>query len=103
MVSAGLGESDPRWSPSGDTLYFLSGDRRLLALPAIGTDGQPTLGAPKALFTSAAVGPIGIGLRFNYAIHPDGRRVLMLVAAGPHELPALTVRLGWMPAAAPPP
>ena len=34
MVSAGLGESDPRWSPSGDTLYYLSGDRRLLAVPA---------------------------------------------------------------------
>ena len=71
MVSAGLGESDPRWSPSGDRLYFLSGDRRLLALPTRGPDGQPSLGVPNALFTSAAIGPIGIGLRFNYAIHPD--------------------------------
>jgi len=95
MVSAGLGESDPRWSPSGDTLYFLSGDRRLLAVPALGSDGQPILGAPRALFSSGAVGPIGIGLRFNYAMHPDGHRVLMLVSAGSHELPALTVRVGW--------
>ena len=97
MVSAGLGESDPRWSPSGDTLYYLAGDRRLLAVPAVGPNAEPILGAPRALFSSAAVGPIGIGLRFNYALHPDGRRVLMLVAAGANELPALTVRVGWMP------
>ena len=103
MVSAGLGESDPRWSPSGDTLYFLSGDRRLLAVPALGPLGQPILGAPRALFTSAAVGPIGIGLRFNYAIHPDGRRVLMLVADGARELPALSVRVGWAHPPAPAP
>ena len=103
MVSAGLGESDPRWSPSGDTLYFLSGDRRLLAVPALGPLGQPILGAPRALFTSAAVGPIGIGLRFNYAIHPDGRRVLMLVADGARELPALSVRVGWTHPPAPAP
>ena len=46
MVSAGLA-NDPRWSPSGDTLYFLSGDRRLLAVPAVGPDGLPILGAPR--------------------------------------------------------
>jgi dipeptidyl aminopeptidase/acylaminoacyl peptidase len=101
MVSAGLGESDPRWSANGDWLYFLSGDRRLLALPTRGADGEPALGAPTALFTSAAIGPIGIGLRFNYAIHPDGKRLLMLVGAGPRELPALTVRVGWTPPTAP--
>jgi hypothetical protein len=101
MVSAGLGESDPRWSPSGDTLYFLSGDRRLLAMPTRGGDGRPQLGPPKALFTSAAIGPIGIGLRFNYAIHPDGKRLLMLVGAGPRELPGLTVRIGGMPPSIP--
>jgi hypothetical protein len=55
------------------------------------------------LFTSAAVGPIGIGLRFNYAIHPDGRRVLMLVADGARELPALSVRVGWTHPPAPAP
>ncbi len=97
MVSAGLGESDPRWSPSGDTLYFLSGDRRLIAVPAQSPDGQPTLGPPKPLFLSAAIGPIGIGLRFNYAVHPDGQRLLMLVSTGARELPALTVRVGSMP------
>jgi hypothetical protein len=32
---------------------------------------------------------------------PDGRRVLMLVAAGANELPALTVRAGWAPPPAP--
>jgi eukaryotic-like serine/threonine-protein kinase len=101
MVSAGLGESDPRWSPSGDMLYFLSGDRRLLAVPTRGPDGRSRLGAPKALFTSAAIGPIGIGLRFNYAIHPDGRRLLMLVGDGKRELPALTVRVGFVPPSAP--
>ena len=51
-------------------------------MPMRDADGRPLLGAPKALFTSAAIGPIGIGLRFNYAIHPDGQRLLMLVGAG---------------------
>ncbi len=101
MVSAGLGESDPRWSPSGDRLYFLSGDRRLMVLPTRDAGGAPRLGATSAVFASAAIGPIGIGLRFNYALHPDGQRVLMLVGAGPRELPALTVRVGWMPPPAP--
>ncbi len=101
MVSPGLGESDPRWSPSGDTLYYLSGDRRLLGVPTHGPDGRPRLGAPKALFTSAAIGPIGLGLRFNYAIHPDGRRLLMLVGDGKRELPARTVRVGFVPPSAP--
>jgi eukaryotic-like serine/threonine-protein kinase len=101
MVSAGLGESDPRWSPNGDTLYFLAGDRRLLAVSTRGPDGGSTLGVPKALFTSAAIGPIGIGLRFNYAIHPDGRRLLMLVGDGKRELPALTVRVGFVPPSPP--
>jgi eukaryotic-like serine/threonine-protein kinase len=101
MVSAGLGESDPRWSPNGDTLYFLSGDRRLLAVPTRRPDGGSMLGVPKALFTSEAIGPIGVGLRFNYAIHPDGRRLLMLVGDGKRELPALTVRVGFVPPSPP--
>jgi len=101
MVSAGLGESDPRWSPSGDALYFLSGDRRLLAVPTRGPDGSPLLGNAKALFTSAAVGPIGLGLRFNYAVHPDGRRLLMLVGAGGVQPTTLTVRAGWTPPSLP--
>jgi hypothetical protein len=101
LVSAGFGESDPRWSPSGDTLYFMSGDRRVIGVPVHAEGGRRVLGAPRPLFASAAIGPIGIGLRFNYAIHPDGKRLLMLVADGARELPALTVRLGWTPPVAP--
>jgi TolB protein len=101
LVSAGFGESDPRWSPSGDTLYFMSGDRRVIAVPARLENGRRVLGAPKPMFASQAVGPIGIGLRFNYAVHPDGKRLLMLVADGARELPALTLRVGWTPPTAP--
>ena len=100
MVSAGLGESDPRWSPSGDTLY-LSGDRRLLAVPAVGPNGEPILGAPKdACSARRRSARCSIELRFNYAIHPEaahadaGRRRREQAAGADRAV-------GWAPPPAP--
>ena len=55
-MSAGFGESDPRWSPSGDTLYFMSGDRRVIAVPARVENGRRVLGAPKPMFATLQQG-----------------------------------------------
>jgi Tol biopolymer transport system component len=98
MVSPGLGESDPRWSASGDALFFLTGDRRLVRVPARLDDEHP-LGPPRELFATPIVGPIGLGVRFNYAVHPDGRRLLLVAGPTPREPAHLVVRTGWAPAA----
>jgi hypothetical protein len=82
-------------------LYFLSGERRLIAVPSHVEQGRRVFGPQRPLFLSGAIGPIGIGLRFNYAIHPDGKRLVMLVADGARELPALVVRAGWTPPPSP--
>lgn len=97
MVSPGLGESDPRWSASGDALFFLTGDRRLVRVPTSLDDEHP-LGPPQELFATGIVGPIGLGVRFNYAVHPDGRRVLLVAGPTPREPTHLVVRTGWTPA-----
>jgi hypothetical protein len=97
MVSPGLGESDPRWSARGDALYFLSGDRRLVVVPTRLDDEHP-LGPPRELFPTPVVGPIGLGVRFNYAVHPDGRRLLVVAGPTPREPTPLVVRTAWPPA-----
>ena len=68
--------------PVGRHALYLSGDRRLLAVPAVGPNGEPILGAPKSLFSSAAVGPTASGSASTTPSTPDARRVPMLVAAG---------------------
>jgi Tol biopolymer transport system component len=97
MVSPGLGESDPRWSASGDALFFLTGDRRLMTVPTRLDDEHP-LGPPRELFATPIVGPIGLGVRFNYAVHPDGERLLLVTGPTPREPTHLVVRTGWTPA-----
>ena len=84
------GGGHPLWSPSGDELFYRSGDA-VLAVPFNATSELP-IGPPEELFTGRYTGSEGGGL--GYDIHPDGERFLMLQLpeAG---LPQINVVQNW--------
>ena len=85
------GGGQPLWSPSGDELFYRSGDA-VFAVPFDATSGLTT-GTPEELFTGRYFnGNEGGGL--GYDIHPEGERFLMLQLpeAGP---PQINVVQNW--------
>ena len=50
--------------------------------------------APRELFQTRISGPLAIGIRFNYAVAPDGRFVIVTDVGQPRPLP-ITVVLNW--------
>lgn len=86
-ISSG-GGSEPQWRKDGSELFYVAGDRNLMAVPV--KPGKVfRAGAPKALFpiTLSAFG------RSYYAVSGDGQRVLTNQTSG--ELTPITVVLNW--------
>jgi serine/threonine protein kinase len=83
------GAYSPRWSRDGKEIFYLSIDRKMMAVDVkAGAAFEP--GTPKALFQTRA-------LRFSpYDVSPNGRR--FLIASYPEESAGapLTVVLNWM-------
>ena len=77
-ISGAAGGSDARWGANGDELFYLAPDRTLMVVELRGPSRDP--GPPTALFATRTVGPLGLGVRFNYAVTSDGQRFLMSVA-----------------------
>jgi dipeptidyl aminopeptidase/acylaminoacyl peptidase len=69
------GGSDPRWRNDGLELYYLSPDRVLMVVNVTATAAFD-VSVPKPLFQTRASGPLGLGVRLNYAVPPGGRRLL---------------------------
>lgn len=88
QVSIG-GGVQPVWSRSGKEIFFLAGDRKLMAAPCE-TGATFSVGAPKALFQTLAryTGDVA------YDVAPDGRFLVnTLVGAG--AAPPITVVTNW--------
>ena len=79
------GGMQARWRRDGKELYFLSLDRRLMAVP-VKSDPAFELGAPVSLFDARVM---------DYAVARDGRFLLELDAAPPTS-PPITLVLNWM-------
>jgi Tol biopolymer transport system component len=76
-VSTGGGYK-PRWRPDASEIFYLTGDRTLMAVPVSWTRGfQP--GQPTPLFKTRTVDWLGPGLRYLYAVARGGQRFLMWV------------------------
>jgi dipeptidyl aminopeptidase/acylaminoacyl peptidase len=91
------GGSDPRWRHDGAELYYLSSDRALMAvrIKAVPAGGPLDASVPTALFQTRTSGPLGVGVRFNYTVAPDGRRFLITTDV-PEATPSpITVVLNW--------
>jgi hypothetical protein len=96
-VSTG-GGTQPRWSPDGRELFFVSPELSMMAAPvgtAPGDDRTLEVGAPTALFP---VRPAGDSLaeivKAQYAVARDGRFLLHESAEESAAVP-ITLILNW--------
>ena len=86
------GGIEPRWRSDGRELFYLSPDRRLMAVP---TETTPRFepGKPEALF-DADVGAITLPFRRRYDVAADGQRFVLLEPP-PRRPPPITVIVNW--------
>ena len=73
--------SQPRWRADGSELYYMTEDRRLMAI-RLNPGGAPQLTTAEPLFQTAGVEPSGLEGR-SYDVSPDGQRFLVKVPAEP--------------------
>ena len=84
------GGYEPRWRRDGREIYYLSEDRKLMA---VSVDAGPLFGVPKALFQTRAYGVNA--LRTNYVPSRDGKRFLINTQSGDPAPTPITVVLNW--------
>jgi Tol biopolymer transport system component len=84
------GGDKPRWSRDGREIYYISPDRKLMAVPIkIGSTFEP--GVAVALFDLPRITGF-----FPYAVAADGRFLLNTqVESGPTAAPPVTIVLNW--------
>ena len=88
------GGSDPRWRNDGLELYYLSPDRALMAV-SVAPGGHFEASGPKVLFQARTSGPLGLGVRFNYAVGHGGRRFLITADTPDAVPPPIEIVLNW--------
>lgn len=84
----GYGVSQPRWSENGRQLFYISSDKKLIAVdfdPKMGIVGAPRVLAQTRIIASALTG-------FQYDVAPDGR---FLVNSMDSDAAPLTLMTGW--------
>ena len=92
MVSA-TGGHRPRWRRDGKELFYLTLDRKMMAVEVKTTATSVEAGKPRELFQSRAVAAFP-GFHI-YSVTADGQRFLInttLESAGP---PPITVVMNW--------
>jgi hypothetical protein len=83
------GGYEPRWRADGREIYYLSADRRLMAV-AVGTG--PTFGIPKPLFQTRVRADVS-GNRTHYVPSRDGRFLVNTALDTPAA--PITVIVNW--------
>ena len=85
------GGYEPRWRGDGREIYYLSDDRKLMA---VSVGAGPSFDVPKPLFQTRA--PVGIDpIRTNYVPSRDGQRFLINTQSGDQVPTPITVVLNW--------
>lgn len=90
LISAG-GGYEPRWRRDGREIFYLSTDRKLMAV-AVGQG--PSFGVPRPLFQTRVPTRI-TAQRIQYAPSSDGQRFLINTQSGDAEPTPITVVLNW--------
>jgi len=89
------GGAQPQWRGDGHELFYLSADRKLMAVEVNGSGSTFTMGAPRALF-ALHIQSIGLpGNRNFYTATRDGQRFLVTSLSGDPSLSLTTVVLNW--------
>jgi Tol biopolymer transport system component/predicted Ser/Thr protein kinase len=85
------GGYEPRWRADGREIFYLSEDRKIMAVAA---GPGPSFGLPKALFQTRV--PAGISMnRTHYVPSPDGQRFLINTETRNAPPPAINVVTNW--------
>jgi Tol biopolymer transport system component/predicted Ser/Thr protein kinase len=85
------GGYEPRWRADGREIYYLSEDRKLMAV-SVGAD--PSFDVPKSLFQTRV--PAGVTAnRTHYVPSRDGQRFLVNTQSGDPSPTPITVVLNW--------
>jgi Tol biopolymer transport system component len=69
------GGAQPRWRADGKELYFIDGNKKLMAVSIDTSHGKVEAGIPHALFQTRIIGQRIV--LFQYAVSPDGKRFLI--------------------------
>jgi hypothetical protein len=92
-VSVG-GGMQPEWRRDGKELFYLSADRRIMAVP-IALDGKAVVvGKPQPLFSVDVAEPVA-PYPNDYAVSADGQRFVVTLVAKPQTPQALTILYNW--------
>jgi hypothetical protein len=95
QVSTG-GGAQPQWRGDGKELFFLSPDRRLMAVDVTVNGTTFGAGASTELFELRRVQTVGLpGPRNFYAASADGKRFLVNAAAEERISTPTTVVVNW--------
>ncbi len=88
------GGMQPEWRRDGNELFYISADRKLMAMP-VTTDGATfSRGVPRALFDVQMPEPTP-PYPTDYAVAMDGQRFLVNTVVDQPLRPALTVIVNW--------
>jgi Tol biopolymer transport system component/predicted Ser/Thr protein kinase len=88
------GGQQPRWRRDGKELFFLSPDKKLMAVPAkVGATFE--FGEPAVLFQTRAREPLSSEEIFTYDVSPDGQRFLINVNLEQADSPPVSIVLNW--------
>ena len=88
------GGMQPEWRRDGRELYYISPDRKLMAVPVTIDGDVLSAGAPRALF-DVQMPEQTPPYPTDYAVTTDGQRFLVNTVVEQSTRPALTVILNW--------
>ena len=87
------GGIQPQWSRSGSGLYYLSAERKIMTVPVSSEGGTIRAGTPRTVVNARVSGGERGGQGCQYAVTPDGQRIL--VSAAIDSVVPATVTLNW--------
>jgi len=96
QVSIGGGEQ-PRWRGDGKELFYLSGDRKMTAVP-VTTGNRLDPGTPVVLFQANPRQAVSLNDQFVYDVSRDGQKFLILTPVKQVGSPPMSVILNWLAA-----
>jgi hypothetical protein len=89
-----MGGVHPRWRHDGKQLFYVSADRKMMAVPVSSSGTAFESGAPLVLFPNA---PAGANRVFGYQPSTDGKKFLATVPVegAAAAQPPVTIWLNW--------
>ena len=69
------GGAQARWRADGKELFYITMDKKLMAVAVDTSHDEPVAGVPHVLFQTRIIAPRIV--LFQYAVSPDGKRFLI--------------------------